>query len=126
MTTQAEPFYRLCGAALLAVLATAVLSELSKTLGTSVRLSGRLLLYGGILVLAAPILAKITAFAEGYVSGELAELLCKSLGIALIAEIVSGICRDLGDGGLSVLVETAGKLVILGMALPVQIGRAHV
>ena len=50
---------------------------------------------------------------------KLAELLCKSLGIALIAEIVSGICRDLGDGGLSVLVETAGKLVILGMALPV-------
>ena len=44
--------------------------------------------------------------------------LLKIMGVAYIAEYGSQICRDSGEGALASKVELAGKLIILGMSVP--------
>ncbi len=44
--------------------------------------------------------------------------LLKIMGVAYVAEYGSQICRDSGEGALASKVELAGKLIILGMSVP--------
>ncbi|MCH3964153.1 MAG: stage III sporulation protein AD [Clostridium sp.] len=43
----------------------------------------------------------------------------KILAIAYIASFCSEICRDAGEGNLGTKVEFAGKILILGLAIPI-------
>ena len=45
-------------------------------------------------------------------------LLLKAVGLAIVAELAAGICRDNGASSLAAGVELAAKLAILTMALP--------
>jgi stage III sporulation protein AD len=44
--------------------------------------------------------------------------LLRVMGVAYVAEYGAQICKDAGEGSLSVKVELAGKLVILGLSIP--------
>ncbi len=56
--------------------------------------------------------------AEGSMPSEVWRLILKGFGIAFITELASGICRDSGEASLSLWVETAGKITLLMLALP--------
>jgi stage III sporulation protein AD len=43
----------------------------------------------------------------------------KILAIAYLASFCSEICKDAGQGGLGAKVEFAGKILILGLAIPI-------
>lgn len=45
-------------------------------------------------------------------------LMLKILGISLIAQFVSDLCRDAGENALASQTETASKIIILIMTLP--------
>lgn len=45
-------------------------------------------------------------------------ILIKALGIAFLSEVAAGICRDSGESTLATWVETAGKLEMLILSLP--------
>ena len=45
-------------------------------------------------------------------------LMLKVLGISLIAQFVSDLCRDSGESALAAQTETASKIIILIIALP--------
>ena len=45
-------------------------------------------------------------------------ILLRSLGLAFATELCAGICRDSGETALAAWVETAGRLEILVLALP--------
>lgn len=53
------------------------------------------------------------------IDNALLKILLKALGICLVAQIASDICKDCGESALSTGVELAGKLSIVIMALPV-------
>lgn len=44
--------------------------------------------------------------------------LLRIMGVAYVAEYGAQICKDAGEGSLSAKVELAGKLVILGLSIP--------
>jgi stage III sporulation protein AD len=44
--------------------------------------------------------------------------LLRIMGVAYVAEYGAQICKDAGEGSLSVKVELAGKLIILVLAIP--------
>jgi len=44
--------------------------------------------------------------------------LLRIMGVAYVAEYGAQICKDAGEGSLSVKVELAGKLVILSLSIP--------
>lgn len=113
-----DVFFKICGAALLAVIVIAVLSEVSKSAKIPVKLGGTVLLYGGALLLILPLISRLSDMAEGYALVTYGELMLKCLGIALIAQIVADLCRDIGEGTAGSIVEMAAKAVILLLALP--------
>ena len=46
------------------------------------------------------------------------ELMLKSLGITLVVRLASDLCRDNGEESLAGVLETAGKIEILFLCLP--------
>ena len=111
-------FLRICGAAILAATVGAVLRETSRSGQLPVRIGGTVLLYGGALLLLLPLITRLLALTEGYALAPYATMLLRCLGIALLARIVSDVCRDTGEPSLSSAVEMAAKALILLLALP--------
>lgn len=65
-------------------------------------------------------IAEIFSLGESVsIDNALLKILLKALGLCLIAQIASDICKDCGESALSTGVELAGKLSIVIMALPV-------
>lgn len=46
-------------------------------------------------------------------------IIFKILGIAYLASFASEICKDAGEGTLAAKVEFAGKILILGLSIPI-------
>lgn len=53
------------------------------------------------------------------IDSEMLKILLKALGLCVVAQIASDICKDCGESALSTGIELAGKLSIVIMALPV-------
>ena len=114
-------FWRICGGALLALVAAVTLSELKGGARSLVRLGGAVVLLGGCTALLVPLIARLGDLTDHYLgtaAKPYATLLLRCLGIALCAEIVSSLCRDGGEGGLAAAVEMGGKLILLILLLP--------
>ena len=47
-------------------------------------------------------------------------LIYKALGVALLTQLCTSVCRDCGESGLAVWVEIAGKTEILLLSLPLM------
>ena len=111
-------FLRVSGAAILAAVVGTVLEGVSKTGRLTVRVAAVTVLYGGVLLLLLPLVTRVLSLCAGEALAPHVGLILRCLGISLLAQIVTGVCRDLGETSLSVTVETAGKALILLLALP--------
>ena len=64
--------------------------------------------------------SEIFSFGERVsIDSEMLKILLKALGLCLVAQIASYVCKDCGESALSTSVELVGKLSIVLMALPV-------
>ena len=54
-----------------------------------------------------------TGVNSGYTS-----IVFKALGICVFTQIASDVCRDAGESALATKTELAGKIIILGVAMP--------
>lgn len=64
--------------------------------------------------------SEIFSFGERVsIDSEMLKILLKALGLCLVAQIASDVCKDCGESALSTSVEFVGKLSIVLMALPV-------
>lgn len=80
-----------------------------------------------IFSMSAGIIAQIgDSFARiksiGKINGECFSLIIKMLAVAYVTSFGADICSDAGEKALSAALETAGKLIMLAMALPMLIG----
>ena len=76
-----------------------------------------LLFAGGTLTTVIGDLKKLFSYVtlpEGYL-----KILFKILGVAYLAEFGSALCKDAGQSAVSGQIELVGKLVILGISMPV-------
>ncbi|MBR5273156.1 MAG: stage III sporulation protein AD [Clostridia bacterium] len=62
-----------------------------------------------------------TGIESGYVS-----IVFKTLGICILTQIASDVCRDAGESALATKTEFAGKIVILAVALPMLTSIAQI
>lgn len=60
------------------------------------------------------VFTQLSAINESYI-----KIGIKALGISLVSETASDICRDCGETALSVQVELAGRVANVGIALPI-------
>ena len=106
------------GIALLGCVVLLFLRELRPALVPPMRVCASVVLVGSALLLYAPVLTRIHSLFLSCGVGELAAVLIRALGIALICELCALFCRDLGEQSVASGVLLFGKLEILVLCLP--------
>ena len=113
---------RVCAAAMLCALVGVALRDISGGFSTAIKVGGAVLIFSMVVLAAAGIIESagdvISRF-DGYseITGYWGTML-RALGIALLCRICSDVCRDCGEGTIAGGVETAGKITILALSLP--------
>ncbi len=110
---------RLCAISVVTAISAVLLKQYKSPLAVPVTLTGGCLL----LFYTIPYLRDAFLFAEAMsekVSLHIPfmDALLKVIGITFITECTAALCRDAGEGALAQNLEMAGKLIILGISLP--------
>ena len=112
-------FLKICGIAILCTTVILFLKELKTTVPWGIRVGG-IVLIGSILVVSIDNISNelFSKLEMGEIS-EYIGIMLKVLGISFLVKLCSDICRDCGEGSLAFGVESAGKICILYMSLPI-------
>ena len=86
-------------------------------------------LIAGVLILSI-VLSKISAIVEllksltnaTSINGQFLTLLIKIKGIAFLTEFAVSICKDTGESAIANKIDIGGKVVIVGMSIPIISG----
>ena len=111
---------KLVAAAVAAALAALIVRQVKPELSMFVQLGGVLVVTMLLMDVLQELLGAVDGmldFASGMDSGSFT-LLMKALGICVTTQLAADICRDSGSGSLANVVELGGRLLVLGLALP--------
>ena len=107
------------GIGFLTLMLTLILRSVKHELALVVQIAGisliALLLLGGISVIKSEIEA---IFPLGGISTDILRICFKAMGICFITSASSSLCRDFGQTALSTNIETAGKVTVVILSLP--------
>jgi len=120
--------WKLVIAAAAAALAALIVRQVKPELALFVQLGGVLavaLLLMGVLQELLAAVQGMLQFAPGGGTGDGAfggnsayTMLVKALGICITTQLAADICRDSGSASLANIVELGGRLLVLGLTLP--------
>jgi stage III sporulation protein AD len=95
------------------------LFDTRREFGLYLKILAATLILGSVILYVAPVADTVnTIFDKAGASDSYINILFKALGICYITQLASDICKDAGEGALSVQVEIAGKITLLLLALP--------
>lgn len=106
--------------AICAVLLAALLKKVNAEQGILVGLLAVVLILLFVLEKCAPLVAQLTNIMQsdlmdsGYIN-----ILLKSVGVTVIGQLTSNMCKDCGESALSYAVEFASKVAVLILAMPI-------
>ena len=110
--------FKVCAAAILVLFVIIVMREMRNPV-TPVIKAAAVIVFGGALFLAYfPLYKEVTQIACGTALAEYMPILIRAFGVALLTRICSDVCKEGGEGGVALCVETVGRLEILMIALP--------
>lgn len=115
---------RSVGIAVIALIALAVLKNLSDGLSSLVRVGAVLLLFGIVIFELADTVGALRDIFSSVgtlepVVGEMIGVMLKALGIAFISRLCADVCRECGENGIAQGVETVAGVLILSLSLPI-------
>ena len=109
---------KICMVALLILTSSTVIREWKSNFLSLIRI-GAILLFGGLLIASVqPLLSLISNLGTNADSLQYIETILKGLGIVILTQISSDICRDSGESTLAGYIETVGKLELLLLCIP--------
>ena len=110
---------KLCMVGLLILTSSTVIKQWKSDFLPLVRI-GAVVLFGSLLIAnAKPLLSLVTTLENRDVASSVhIETILKGLGIVILTQISSDICRDSGEGTLAGHIETVGKLELLLLCIP--------
>ncbi|MDR1464777.1 MAG: stage III sporulation AC/AD family protein [Oscillospiraceae bacterium] len=111
---------KLVGAGILAAVTALIVRQVRPDYAVFVQLGGVAVVCALLLSLAQDLLAALEgmlSFAGTGGSGGFS-LLAKALGICVTTQIAADVCRDSGSTALANIIELAGRLLVLSLALP--------
>jgi stage III sporulation protein AD len=110
--------FKICSLAILVLFILIIMREAKSGLVPAARVAVMLVFGGVILVSYIPIYTRISAMiTQTPLLGYLPVIL-RCVGVAMLTQISSDVCREGGEGGLAFCVETVGKMEMLLIALP--------
>ncbi len=109
---------KLCMVALLVLTSSTVIKQWKADFLPLVRI-GAVVLFGSLLIASSkPLLSLVERLGNGSGTSEYVETILKGLGIVILTQISSDICRDSGEATLAGHIETVGKLELLLLSIP--------
>ena len=114
--------FKICALALVSITVCIVSRSVSGTISVAVRIAGIIAVFLASMLMISNVIADVGAILEGF-SGysqisEYWAVMLKALGIAMLCRICTDVCRDCGESAIAGGVETAGKITILAISLP--------
>ena len=113
-----DGWLKLCGGALLCVVAIVVIRQIHRDGALPLQWIGALLLGAAGLAMMQPLLSFVSELAAASALGEIASLLLRGLGVAYLTQLCADFCRQSGEGQIAAGVESAGRIQLLLLALP--------
>lgn len=111
---------KICMLALLGITLTMVIKQWKSDMLPLIRI-GILAVFGTLLLTAAdPLFDYLRELTHTEGISEHSSLLFRGLGIALLAQVASQICRECGESGIADGVELTGKLELLLLCIPLM------
>lgn len=110
---------QIIGISLCGLLLTVLLRDYNKTISLIVVMATAVIIFVSVAHNLSGIfgyISKISSGAEG--TAEYIKLMMKVLGITLISQFVSDMCRDAGENSLANQTETSVKIIVVLMVLP--------
>lgn len=117
-------FLKICGVAIVCTLLLTVLKKSSGGMDSIVRAGGGIVIFSLLLSGIGEALGSVrstvlsVADGSGYLGGAFS-LMLKALGIALVSKLCADICRDCGENGLAGGIESAGRVAIISLCVPI-------
>ena len=111
-------FLRICAVAVLCAIVGAVLGRVIGGMSVAIKLAGLCIVVGGAVAVLGAVMSSVENIGFDADVGRYASLMLKGLGISVLCKISADICRDCGEPTVASAVESAGKLTILLIALP--------
>lgn len=110
---------KICGVALIGLVCVSVMRGAKNELSGFVSAATGLVLIGSSLAVLYPVISYISEISENTDFAVYIETILKALGIAVISESASDMCRDCGESAIASKVEFAAKACIMLLSLPV-------
>ena len=109
---------KLCMIALLILASVGIIKQWKADFVPLIRI-GAIVLFGSLLIASAkPLLYLISNLGGRAGASEYVETILKGLGIVILTQICSDVCRDSGEGTLATHIETVGKVELLLLCIP--------
>ena len=113
-----KELFKICGIALLCVAFLVVTKELKGGYPWAVRAVGVILVASLLVINIDGLKNEMNTFLRLGSASEYIAIMLKCLGISFLVKTCSDICRDCGEGSLAFGIESAGKLCVIYMCLP--------
>ena len=112
---------RLCVLAILCTLSALLLRRLREEYAIALRVAAAVLLGTALIPAVMTVVRYVEELSELLPSAGLyVGTLLKALGVAFLAQMCAGVCRDCGEAGIASWVEWVGKAQILLLSLPLM------
>lgn len=116
-----DNFVKAAAAVLVTVIICLVLAKQDKDYALVVSLAVCSMVAAAAVVYLEPVISFFRQLQRlGNMEGETLQILLKSVGIGLLAEIVCMVCQDAGNGALGKAVQILSTAVILWLSLPLM------
>lgn len=107
------------GISISALILAVFIKDHNKTASLVIMLAAAVLIFLRIISGVSEIFSSITEISSGVeATASYIKLMLKVLGIVLITQFVADLCRDSGENALAGQTETAAKIIVITMILP--------
>ena len=110
--------FSVCGFGICAAVISAVVKQTDNRFSPALAAASGAVMLGYITVNVFPAFGTIRTLVKESGADEYFSVALRSLGISLVCQLSSEICRDLGENSIGGRIELAGKTAIIIMSLP--------
>lgn len=109
---------KICAIGISTAIICVVIRQYKNEMVIPTRIAGIITLLSITLLIGLPIFEHLADMFDESLPFEYIEIISKALGISYITHIGSEVCKDCGEGNIGSLIETAGKIELLVLCIP--------
>lgn len=110
---------KIAGIALAVLFCALIVKDKNHTVAALLSVAGGIMLLTAVIGKFSEIIGAVRDFTgSSSVTDAYVKLMLKALGITILTQFVADICRDNGESALASITETASKIAVVTMLLP--------